>query len=76
MNTPGPLLQLRDLDRTSLQFHEQLCTLLSSDEYQDVISELDGEDLTWLVEYLDDVSLPTIFLHLVLNIDAGHHRYF
>ena len=76
MNPPGPLLQLRDLDRTSLQFHEQLGTLLSSDEYQKIISELDGEDLTWLVEYLDDVSLPTNFPHLVLNIDAGHHRYF
>ena len=52
-----PLQQLRDLDKTSPQFHEQLTNFLRGDDYRNGVSNLEGEDLTWLVEYLDGVSL-------------------
>lgn len=57
MIPPGPLRELRDLDQTSPQFHERLSDLLRGNECQRVILGLQGEDLVWLVEYLDTVSL-------------------
>ena len=56
MVTPNPLQRLRDLDRASPQFHRQLIDLIRGDEYQDVVQHLHDEDLTWLIEYLDNVS--------------------
>lgn len=64
MNPPCPLQPLRDLDRTSHQFHRKLSILLNGNACQGVISSLEGEDLAWLVEYLDDVSPYAIFLNL------------
>jgi len=60
MIPPDPLRQLHDLDRTSPQFHKQLRNFLCGDEYRDVVTGLQGEDLVWLVEYLDNVSPQTI----------------
>ena len=51
------LRQLRDLDRTSPEFHEQLSNFFCGDAYRMVFPDLGREDLTWLAEYLDDVSL-------------------
>jgi len=56
-----PLQPLHDLDRASPQFHKQLIDFLRGNEYQDVVSGLQNESLAWLVEYLDNVSLQTIF---------------
>jgi len=53
----NPLRQLHDLDRASPQFHDQLSCFLRGNEYQNVFPNLKSEDLAWLVEYLDCVSL-------------------
>lgn len=53
----NPLQEFRDLDRSSPQFHEQLSDWLQGNGYQGVLPNLQGEDLAWLVEYLDSVSL-------------------
>ena len=52
---PDPLQQLRDLDRTSPHFYGQLSDFLRGDEYQNAVPNLQGEDLAWIVEYLDSV---------------------
>ncbi|KAF9646873.1 kinase-like protein [Thelephora ganbajun] len=50
-----PLQQLHDLDRALPQFHEQLSSILHSDEYRNVFLKLQSGDLARLVEYLDSV---------------------
>ena len=62
MNTPNILEQLRGFDRTSPQFHKHLSNFLRSEGYRSVVPNLRGEDLAWLVEYLDSVSLYTVSL--------------
>ena len=61
----NPLQPLRDLDRTSPQFDEQLVNFLRGNEYQTIFPTLQGDNLTWLVEYLDRVSVksPLTVLH-------------
>lgn len=76
MNPPSPLLQLRDLDKTSPQFHKQLIDFLRGNEYKNVVPSLQNEDLAWLIEYLDSVSLQTVFSRFVLNAGVGPLRYF
>ena len=76
MNSPNPLQPLYDLDRTSPQFHKHLTNFFRRSEYQNVVPSLKSEDLTWLVEYLDSVSLPTISPHSVFNTCVGSRRYF
>ena len=56
--------QLRDLDRASPQFHEQLSDILHGDAYQNVLPGLQSENLAWLVEYLDSVRPKITLLHL------------
>lgn len=70
------LQPLHDLDRSSPQFHKQLIEFLRGNEYRDVVPILQGEDLAWLVEYLDNVSLRAIFSHFALNAWVGPCRYF
>jgi len=60
MSPPDALKQLDDFDRASPQFHKHLSNFLRSEGYRSVVPSLQGEDLTWLVEYLDSVSLQTI----------------
>ena len=60
MSPSNPLKQLHDLDRASPQFHTHLSNFLRSKEYRSAVPSLQGEDLAWLVEYLDGVSLQTI----------------
>jgi len=69
------LQPLRDLDKTSSQFHKQLIEFLRGNEYRDVVPTLQREDLAWLVEYLDNVSLRAIFSHFALNACVGPRRY-
>lgn len=60
MVLPDSLQRLRSLDRVSPQFYEQLGDLFRGDEYRNAVQSLQGEDLAWLVEYLDGVSLQTV----------------
>jgi len=57
MSPPGALKQLRDFDRASPRFHEHLSNFLRSEGYRGAIPSLQSEDLAWLIEYLDNVSL-------------------
>jgi len=60
MNPPDILEQLRGFDRASPQFHKHLSNFLRGEGYRGTVRSLQGEDLAWLVEYLDSVSLQTI----------------
>ena len=57
---PDPLRKLHDLDRASPEFPKQLVDFLRGHEYRSVVPGLQGKDLTWFVEYLDNVSSQTI----------------
>ena len=57
MSTDKVLKQLHGLDRTSSQFHKRLSDLLRSEAYRSAVPNLQGEDLAWLVDYLESVSL-------------------
>ena len=56
MTPSDTLRKLRDLDKASPRFHEQLVNFLRGDEYQNVLPKLRDEDGAWLIEYLDVVS--------------------
>jgi len=60
MDPPDALKQLQGFDRASPQFHKHLSNFLRSEGYRSAVPTLEGEDLEWLVEYLDSVSLQTI----------------
>ena len=71
-----PLQHLRNLDPSSPQFHEQFNSCLRGSEYRNAVLNLQGEDLSWLVECLHNVSFKIASLHSVLNTGVGSHRYF
>ena len=53
----SPVLQeLRQFDTSSPGFQDQLYNALNGDEYRGCVSSLEGDDLGWLVDYLDGVS--------------------
>ena len=74
MTPPNPLQKLRDLDRTSPHFHDQLINFLRGNEYQNVALNLQGEDLAWLVDYLGNVSLHFVFPRPALTASTGPLR--
>ena len=76
MVTKDPLQQFRGLDRASPHFYEHLSNVLRGNEYQNILPKLQSEDLAWLVEYLDDVSLQITFIRTALIVGAGYHRGF
>jgi len=57
MDLPGVLQEFDRLDKSSLQFPDKLVSLLSKEGYKDYIQWLRDEDVSWLVEYLDNVCL-------------------
>ena len=74
--TPLNLLQkLRDLDTTSPDFHNQLTDFLRGNEYRDAAQDLQGEDLAWFVNYLDNVSFRIVSLRSTFNAGADPLRY-
>ena len=74
--TPSNLLRkLHDLDKTSPDFHSQLTDFLRGNEYQDAAASLEGEDLTWFVNYLDNVSLRTVSLRSAFTAGTDPLRY-
>lgn len=51
-----PVLQeLNNLDRSSSKFHDRLSNVLYGEEYMRCVGDLQGDDLVWLVDYLDEV---------------------
>ena len=74
MTPSDPLRTLRDLDRTSPHFRNQLIDFLRGNEYRHVAPSLQGEDLAWLVNYLDDVSICIVFPHHALTAGTGPLR--
>jgi hypothetical protein len=57
-SAPPPLQQLSRLDRASSEFPQQLDNVLRGQEYKQCVLNLQGDDLTWLVNYLDEVCRP------------------
>ena len=49
------MLQLRHLDRSSPDFHDQLYNVLYGEEYSQYVPILQGDDLVWLADFLDKV---------------------
>ncbi|KAF9643886.1 hypothetical protein BDM02DRAFT_3191091 [Thelephora ganbajun] len=52
--THPALQQISHLDRTSPDFHGQLDKALRGREYRQCVPKLQGDDLVWLVDYLDE----------------------
>ena len=76
MSTHNVLKQLHGLDRTSSQFHKRLSGLLRSERYRSAVPNLQGEDLAWLVDYLESVSIQSISLKSASNTVIGSGVYF
>ena len=53
--------------------HEQISSSLRGSEFRSAVSNLQGKDLGWFVEYLDGMSLQTTS---PFKTDAGSHWYF
>ena len=49
------LQQLHHLDKSSPRFHDKLTNILYLEEYRQCVAKLQGDDLLWLVNYLDKV---------------------
>lgn len=61
LSVSRPVLeQLRYIDRSSSGFHDQLTKVLYGEKYQQYVPNLQGDDLVWLIDYLDEVrsTLP------------------
>ena len=58
------LQQLRLLDRSSSDFHDQLCNILYGEGYRKSAPNLQADDLVCLVEYLDKVRRHVTLPHL------------
>ena len=65
MSSPdSPILQKLDrLSRSTSGFHDQLSDLFDGDEYKQCVPNLQGDDLAWLVDYLDKVRRRIIPPH-------------
>ena len=63
MSSPGSpaLQQLYHLDRSSSDFHDRLCNVFYGSEYSQCVPNLEGDDLVWLVDYLDKVCRRVTF---------------
>ena len=52
----APALQrLHHLDRSSPDVHDRLCNVFYGREYSQCVPNLQGDDLVWLVDYIDKV---------------------
>ena len=64
MSSPSPpaLQQLHHLDRSSPEFHDHLCNVFYGEEFQKCVQNLQGDDLVWLIDYLDKVRRHVVLL--------------
>ena len=65
MSPPSPpaLLQLYHLDKSLPDFHDKLCNVFYGRKYSQCVPDLQGDDLVWLVDYLDKVCHRITFSH-------------
>ena len=70
MSSPSSpaLQQLYHLDRSSPDFHDQLCNVFYESEYSQCVPNLVGDDLVWLVDYLDKVCCRVTFPRPLLQL--------
>ena len=61
--TSPALQQLQYLNASSSEFQDQLSNALYGEEYQRCVQDLQGDDLVWLVDYLDKVCCLVTFLY-------------
>jgi hypothetical protein len=67
MSSHPALQQLDRLDRSSPDFHDHLCDVLYGEKYQKCVSNLQGDDLVRLVDYLDNVRRRVALLYSPLK---------
>ena len=69
MSLPSfPVLeQLHNLNRSSSGFHDQLTNVLYGEEYRQCVPNLQGDNLMWLVEYLNNVRYRATLSHSPLK---------
>ena len=69
MQSPShPVLQkLCDLDRSPPGFHDQLSNVLYGEEYVGCVTGIQGDDLKWLVDFLDEVRQRVFLPRLPLK---------
>ena len=65
------LKQLHHLDRSSPDFHDQLSDVFYGSEYIKYTQSLQGDDLMWLVDYLDKVRRRVRFPPLSASASLG-----
>ena len=65
MSSPSApaLQQLHHLDRSSPDFHDRLCNVFYGREYSQHVPDLQGDDLVWLIDYLDKVRRRIVPLY-------------
>jgi tRNA (Thr-GGU) A37 N-methylase len=64
----SPVLQQLDrLNKSSPDYPDQLCNIIYGEEYVQCVPNLEGDDLVWLVEYLDKVRRRVALLHSPLK---------
>ena len=66
--SPPFLQQLRHLDRSWPGFPNQLNDVLCEGEYREYASNLQADDLVWLIEYLDEVRHCVAISHPPLKL--------
>lgn len=74
MPSPEPFRRLRDLDRSSPKFPDQLTDILLGEDGVNLVQNLPYEDLGPFVEYLDSVRLWVAVTCSLLNIVVGSQR--
>ena len=56
-----PVLQkLNNLDKSSPEFHVRLNDVLYAEEYIQCVTNIQDDDLAWLVDFLDNVSCQIV----------------
>ena len=68
-STSRPFLQrLHHLNKSSPGFYNQLTEVLYGEDYQQRAPNLQGDDLVWLVDYLDKVCYHVTCPHPLLRV--------
>lgn len=67
MTSTGLLQRLYHLDRSSPNFHDQLCNILYGEEFWKLTPNIQTDGLVWLVDYLDRVRRHVSFLRSPLK---------
>jgi len=71
MSSPDPLQQLRDLDRTSAEFPDNLTNILLTEGWVGQTQTLSPKGLSELLEYLDKVCVQVAFSRsLLISIEG------